>query len=318
MQVFRRILLILPPGPSCRWALTQAAALAAAVQAPMTVLAFTGPHPRTGSRDQKSASPPGQCLSDLEPVLAELGVQVPIDCLEVTSRSLTAVIQTAQAGDDDLIIKPADAGCQGQPFGASADPQLLRYCPGAVCLVQPPGRLGRRILASLDFRLGFQDEAAASLNERILAIASDLALAELGELHLVHVWEAPGINLLRRWGSGLWGPGAAAEEMRYIEQVRHRHLLAMDTALAQLAKRLGSQGLAYLKPQTHLVRGSAIDEIPRLAAELATDLVIIGNRGRRGLAGLVIGNTPEAILGRLQCALLAIRPPDPRGIAVCT
>jgi hypothetical protein len=48
--------------------------------------------------------------------------------------------------------------------------------------------------------------------------------------------------------------------------------------------------------------------IPRHARQSGVDLVVMGTVARRGLAGLITGNTAERLLHGLSCSLLAIKP----------
>ena len=43
--------------------------------------------------------------------------------------------------------------------------------------------------------------------------------------------------------------------------------------------------------------------------KLQADLVVMGTVARTGIAGLLIGNTAEAILEQVQCSVLAVKPP---------
>jgi nucleotide-binding universal stress UspA family protein len=54
----------------------------------------------------------------------------------------------------------------------------------------------------------------------------------------------------------------------------------------------------------HLVKGQADLVIPRLAKRHAVDLVVMGTIGRSGIPGLLIGNTAERLLNRLECSWL--------------
>jgi len=74
-------------------------------------------------------------------------------------------------------------------------------------------------------------------------------------------------------------------------------------------ERLGKEAVEFLKPKTHLVKGSARREIPVLAQKLEVDVVVMGTVARTGIPGLIMGNTAEAILEQLDCSVLAIKPP---------
>jgi nucleotide-binding universal stress UspA family protein len=49
-------------------------------------------------------------------------------------------------------------------------------------------------------------------------------------------------------------------------------------------------------------------EIPREVARLSIELLVLGTVGRSGLAGMLIGNTAEEILRRVDCSVLALKP----------
>jgi nucleotide-binding universal stress UspA family protein len=44
--------------------------------------------------------------------------------------------------------------------------------------------------------------------------------------------------------------------------------------------------------------------------KLQADLVIMGTVARAGIAGLLIGNTAEAVFEQVECSLLAVKPPE--------
>jgi universal stress protein E len=82
----------------------------------------------------------------------------------------------------------------------------------------------------------------------------------------------------------------------------------LDDRLSDVVKRRNEDGLRYLSPKRHLVKGQARKEIPRLARGLKADLVVLGTVARIGVAGLFIGNTAEAILEQIECSVLAVKP----------
>ena len=49
--------------------------------------------------------------------------------------------------------------------------------------------------------------------------------------------------------------------------------------------------------------------IPGFAQKERVELIIMGTVGRTGISGFFIGNTAEAILGRVDCSVLAVKPP---------
>jgi len=63
-----------------------------------------------------------------------------------------------------------------------------------------------------------------------------------------------------------------------------------------------------VKPKTRLVKGRARRAIPQLAEELQVELIVMGTIRHAGIAGILIGNTAETILNRIDCSVLAIKP----------
>ncbi len=44
------------------------------------------------------------------------------------------------------------------------------------------------------------------------------------------------------------------------------------------------------------------------ANENRIDLLVLGTIGRSGIAGLLMGNTAERILNKVECSVLAVKP----------
>jgi nucleotide-binding universal stress UspA family protein len=58
----------------------------------------------------------------------------------------------------------------------------------------------------------------------------------------------------------------------------------------------------------HLLKGDPADVIADFAKTGRVDLIVMGTVARTGIPGLVIGNTAEAILQRVDCSVLAVKP----------
>ena len=68
-----------------------------------------------------------------------------------------------------------------------------------------------------------------------------------------------------------------------------------------------SKNNASLKYTPHVEAGLPYNEIPSLAKKQSIDLVVLGNVGRTGLTGLIVGNTAEKILQRLSVDVFIIK-----------
>lgn len=119
---------------------------------------------------------------------------------------------------------------------------------------------------------------------------------------------------------------------RYQSQVRMMHVVdlgaafkAPDAGLSiDMFRRFGEESLARLgsellseKIRVETVLCEAIDaaaEILEATREGSVDLLVIGTRGYKGLARLVLGSTAEELIHKAVCPILAIGPsvPEPK------
>lgn len=129
---------------------------------------------------------------------------------------------------------------------------------------------------------------------------------------------SPGAETARLYVQALAG--------RYQSQVRLMHVVnpgaafkGADAGLSiDIVRRSGEQSLARLanelvsqKIRVETVLGEGIDpaaEILEAAQDRSIDLLVIGTRGHKGLARLVLGSTAEALIHRARCPILAIGP----------
>jgi nucleotide-binding universal stress UspA family protein len=66
--------------------------------------------------------------------------------------------------------------------------------------------------------------------------------------------------------------------------------------------------LEELEHEVYLLKGEAGRLIPEVAAVKEAKLIVMGTVSRTGVAGLLIGNTAEKILGQVNCGVLAVKP----------
>ncbi|RUL85717.1 universal stress protein [Tautonia sociabilis] len=226
---------------------------------------------------------------------------VPVEVRALRGRPATEVVREATRGGFDLLIKDV-VRAPDSPISA-ADRQILRACPCPVWLSHPrsvrEGEGPGRMLALVDpAPLGTSPaprEARESVSHRILDLATALAESEGYELIVAHVWDAPAQGLLRN-------TGYTDEQIRaYVDEVHDGVTQALDTLLAPYRNRLRPDAL-------RLLRGLPTTVIPRLVTQEGIDLIVMGTMARSGIAGLVIGNTAEALLGRVPCSVLAVKP----------
>lgn len=207
------------------------------------------------------------------------------------------VVRAVIEGGHDLLVTGAQGESDPTPlvFG-TVDMQVLRRCPCPVWVVKP-NRQGRcrRILVAVGPEP--TDEKGEDLNAKILDIGASLAALDGAELHVLHVWKPGGAEVLK--GDRLGLPQADAE--RWLEDTGQ----AREQWLAELVAAIPMSGM---RPERHLVRGSASRVIPALAEQLDIDMVVMATVRHKGIRGLFIGSTAEQVLGQVQCSVLAVKP----------
>lgn len=209
-------------------------------------------------------------------------------------------IQMALVEQVDWVVKQTDEEAQDIPsriFG-SQDMHLLRKCPCPILLHKRGANLElTNVMASIDVDLESESVTMNPLNETILGLAQDLAQAEKAQLHVAHAWQAEAENLVRYWNSDM----SDEDMINFNESIRNQHLSALEYEI---------RALRETQPdlKVHAAKGQASEVIPRLVLSHNVDLLVMGTLGRAGLPGLVIGNTAESILERVQCSVLAIKP----------
>ena len=57
-----------------------------------------------------------------------------------------------------------------------------------------------------------------------------------------------------------------------------------------------------------MLNGPAEHVIPDLVKQQSIDLIVMGTIARTGIPGILIGNTAERLLERVECSLMAIKP----------
>ncbi len=316
MKRFNNILCVVAPGAGRKPALERAVTLAENNQARLMVIDVTErvtagigmPKGGSISADLQTAivSAHEQELDFLiEPYRQRINVQAKV----LTGTPFLEIIREVLRNRRDLVIKTAETWDWLNRLFGSDDMHLLRKCPCPVWLVKSESpKTYRRILAAVDVDDNFPPEELSTrdlLNLQILEMASSLALSEFAKLHIVHVWDAIGENLINI----VFNDTPEEKIAAYVEQVRRQNAANLDALMHGVTSNIGQDALGYLKPQTHLIKGAPRKEVPAFAEEIKADLVIMGTVSRTGVSGFIMGNTAETILNQLDCSVLAIKPP---------
>lgn len=206
-----------------------------------------------------------------------------------------AIVRHARNRKCGLIIAECHQGRRLAPWLLHlTDWELLRTSPVPVLLVRSGATWqDLNVLAAIDPTHRFAKPA--KLDARILSIASELASALKGTLHVMHSYVPVPAGVVPM-------AGANAEAIRQIAQGSEaRAKSAFEQAVS-----------AYEIPQRrlHLVQGAPVDAIPEITRKLQCSLVVMGAVSRSGMKRVFIGNTAEQLLGSLLCDVLVVKPQE--------
>jgi nucleotide-binding universal stress UspA family protein len=100
----------------------------------------------------------------------------------------------------------------------------------------------------------------------------------------------------------LVAPGVEHEGLG--ESILKQELEAAQAHLDGIKAEADAAGVAC---ETHLVQGNHIDrEIVDLADQVRADVIVMGRRGRRGLARLMLGHATAQVIGQAHCNVLVV------------
>lgn len=165
--------------------------------------------------------------------------------------------------------------------------KVLRWADCPVMTVPPSDRTAAKVpYTQLLCPVDFSDSSLAALR-----FASSLAEEADAKLTLLHVFEWPRDNdlIAQRFD--------VPEFRRVIEEEARGRLDALITEDLR----------TWCKPSTKLAYGKAYEEVLALAAREATDLIVIGVRGRNPLDLSLFGSTTNHVVRRASCPVLTLK-----------
>jgi len=241
----------------------------------------------------------------MEELVAPLRGKIDIVVDVLTGTPFLEIIREVLRNRHDLVIKAADKGGLITRVFGSTDMHLLRKCPCPVWLHKHGhDKPYHRILAAVDFDEFSGTERESTLNRDILDLATSLAQRERCELYIGHAWYPKGAELLQTRAHGL-----TQEEIdEYVNETLACNERRLNELMLRAENWVGRELWRKVRPQTRLIKGLARRAIPELAEELRVELIVMGTIGHAGIAGILIGNTAETILNRIDCSVLAIKP----------
>jgi len=236
-------------------------------------------------------------LEELAAPLKKQGLDVVVDVS--WDRPLhDSIIRKAGEWGADVVVKDTHyQSALRRSIFSNTDWNLIRHCPMPLLLVKPrPLGPVPRIVAAVD-PLHPRDKAA-TLDNRIVTSAKELAQALGGQTHLLHVCETTPFIL------------ASSEAMAAPIAVSMPQMVAdLESGHAEAVQALAdSHGIA--REHVHMRSGATRNTIVELADEVRADVLVMGAVARGALERLFVGSTAEAVLDKLSCDVLIVKPAD--------
>jgi len=300
MKLFKNILYVNEPTVDQSSAVERAMTLAETNQSKLTIIDVFPPVAedyRADTTDYRQKA--------LESLIAPYRKRLEIRLDVMMGTLFLEVVRAVLRNGHDLVIKTAeDPDFLKRLFGSN-DMHLLRKCPCPIWLMKPREKSNyNTIMAAVDFEPLNPTASEQVLNLEILELAGSLALTDSASLHIVHAWEA-----LVEMTMTMRGDIPYESIAKHISQEYTIHQKGLDRLIETMRDQIGADVYDRLSPRLHLPKGPPKTMIATSAAGLSANLVVMGTVARTGIAGLIIGNTAEAILDQLMCSVLAVKPP---------
>jgi universal stress protein E len=132
------------------------------------------------------------------------------------------------------------------------------------------------------------------LDDRIIAPAKQVCYPLNGELHVFHAFDVT---------PALATPMDAMAMPLPIREITDAMRARHTGAVHELTD---AHGIA--RDCVHVHEGSTRERVVEITDELRADVLVMGAVSRRGLKRLFLGNTAEAVLDKVHCDLLIVKP----------
>lgn len=169
------------------------------------------------------------------------------------------------------------------------DHKLIRHSPCPVWLNKKNAPTGPVLLAT---DLEITKELNYSLNAKLIKYARVLATELQKDLRIIHVWDFDSSSLLR---GSVDTETYSSLEQDALELAKQRvadycEKFQLDSSIVALKQGVPSKRIAKYCEEHHVSN------------------LVIGTVGRKGLAGILVGNTAEHVIDQVNCSLLIVSP----------
>jgi nucleotide-binding universal stress UspA family protein len=103
-------------------------------------------------------------------------------------------------------------------------------------------------------------------------------------------------------------------EKRWADRIKEKEaevISDLKTRLDEFCKQVGHEqpSCPFMIDKTVVVTGHPVDQISRCAKEMEADIIVLGSRGKGGLADVTLGSTSRRVLKRGITPVMVIRLP---------
>ncbi len=202
------------------------------------------------------------------------------------------VLESLRHADFDLVIKGTGQHNLLDRIFTHTDWNLLRLCQAPVMLVKSARPWAHnRVLACIDATSA--DTGHQLINDNILSYAEHLSDHFETDLHLVNAYPLVSVAF------------AMVPEVTAPDDIQQYIHEQHEDACEQWARKYNIHD-----DHIHIGEGDAETVVAQIAADIEADVVVVGSMGRTGLAGVLIGNTAELLVDKLNCDVIVIKPSD--------
>lgn len=219
---------------------------------------------------------------------------IPVETAVLRGEPVDTLVREVLRSGPDLVIREhgrelADA----TQVSDSASVRLLRSCPCPVWLVEAEAITPRpHVVAAVDTRTDNPIEHA--LNREIVDMAQKLREVRGGDLIVAHTWQVHGEQPLQP----RMAPHVYADMLLRTERTAYERTAALLVSLEDHVQ----------DARVQIVQGEPQAVLPALVEELHAGVLVMGSRGRRGIAGLLMGNTAEHVARHWPGSIVVVKP----------
>lgn len=301
----QNILVIVDPTASEHPAVEKGAILAQKLDARLELYVCDTKAAREERLIAERAKDPSRLLTvNLKPMLEALaaplrsrGLDVTTEC-EYAATLYAGLLSRMQRSCADLVVKDTHHhSLVKRTFITNTDWHLIRGCPVPLLLTRGSAwRDSPTLVAAVD--PGHLNDKPALLDHHILEWGKCLATKLGGALHVVHAYVPLSIVITAAEGIAPMASALTPEALAFEDSEKRK----------QLSELTGSYGIDA--GNIHLDLGAPSELLPRMAAQLQAEVLIMGAISRSGVQKVLVGSTAERVLERLPCDALVVKSPD--------